>query len=253
MMTSFEIAPYTVTNAQYKLFMDNNGYDAEASWWDEFGQAWLQRDDDTLTDVWHVRQRKNKKQPAFWGNPLLGIARPNHPVVGISWYEAMAFCRWLTQNTAYNPEGHIYLLPSEMEWEYAARGTAGRSYPWGEEEPTTEWANYMAPDSNDFSRGPYGATAAVGCFPRDCTPEGVYDLVGNIWEWTQSLAYPYPYLPDDGREATLVPYEAGIIFRGACWGDAMVFSPLPQRVSRNPDVALQVLGFRLVRYPPNKT
>jgi formylglycine-generating enzyme required for sulfatase activity len=252
-LPAFEIARYTVTNAQYKLFLDNDGYNPSSPWWDEYGHMWLCRDDTTLGDVWHYRQRKNKHQPAWWEDSVFGIARPNHPVVGVSWYEATAFCRWLTQSRTYNPQGYVYRLPSEIEWEFAARGEAGRLYSWGDAELTAELANCIPPDHDDFLQGSYGATTAVGCFPKDCTPEGIYDLVGNVWEWTRSLNYSYPYLSDDGRESDQVASEDGILFRGSCWGDPTLMNPLTQRISRNPDVAQHVLGFRLVRYPPDHT
>jgi formylglycine-generating enzyme required for sulfatase activity len=76
-------------------------------------------------------------------------------VVGISWYEAIAFCKWLNRHKDYNREGFVYLLPSEAEWEYAARRATRRTYPWGNEELDAERANL---DSV------YNNTTAVGCF-----------------------------------------------------------------------------------------
>src|SRR5215211_779422 len=111
---------------------------------------------------------------------------PNHPVVGISWYEAMAFCRWLTQQQEY-----VYTLPSEAEWEYAARGAARRIYPWGDTEPDGERANFD---------GTHNGTTAVGCFASGATPEELLDMAGNVWEWTRSEYRPYPYDQNDGRE-----------------------------------------------------
>lgn len=103
-----------------------------------------------------------------------------HPVIEASWYGARDYCRALGKR-----------LPTEAEWEFAARGTAGRIYPWGDTPPT--------PDHARFATG-YGRTIAVGSLPAGATPEGVLDLAGNVHQWTSSIAAPYPYRADDGRE-----------------------------------------------------
>jgi formylglycine-generating enzyme required for sulfatase activity len=95
--------------------MVDDGYNSSQPWWDDAGRAWINS----------TRQRR----PADWENKRFGIARPNHPVVNVSWYEASAFCRWLSQHAIYNPDGHTYVLPSEAEWEFAARGLEQRPYP----------------------------------------------------------------------------------------------------------------------------
>jgi formylglycine-generating enzyme required for sulfatase activity len=113
-LESFAIARYPVTNAQFALFINDGGYQQNRPWWDAAGKAWL--------------HHERRQQPAYWDDERFGIACPNHPMVGVSWYEAMAFCHWLTQQQEYNPQGYIYTLPSEAEWEYAARRrTAGTS------------------------------------------------------------------------------------------------------------------------------
>jgi formylglycine-generating enzyme required for sulfatase activity len=146
-VATFEIARYPLTNAQWKLFLDGDGYNPDAPWWDDAGRAWL--------------CDKDYEKPPSWNNDRFGKIRPNHPVVGVSWYEAVAFCRWLTQHPQYNPEGYVYTLPSEAEWEYAARRATRRTYPWGNEEPDAERAHYGET---------YNGTSAVGCFPATATP-----------------------------------------------------------------------------------
>jgi formylglycine-generating enzyme required for sulfatase activity len=204
----FDLACYPVTNAQYALFLADDGYNPSRPWWDDAGQAWLARDDATIEGLKDWQRRKRKDQPGWWDHPRVGQTRTNHPVVGISWYEAVAFCRWLSQHPVYNPQRYTYRLPTEAEWEYAARGMARRIYPWGKEAPDGERANFDQI---------YDGTSAVGCFPLGTTAENVHDLAGNVWEWTGSVYAPYPYDPADGREQLDNPAEKYFTLRGGGW------------------------------------
>jgi formylglycine-generating enzyme required for sulfatase activity len=180
-------------------------------------------------------------QPSRWNDERFGIARPNHPVVDISWHEAVAFCRWLTQHQGYNPDGYTYLLPSEAEWEYAARRATRRTYPWGNEEPDAERANYDRT---------YNGTSAVGCFPAGATPEdGIHDLAGNVWEWTRSEYRNYPYDPADGREDMDNPAEKRFTRRGGGWDDRSYGLRASLRLSLVP-VARGSVGCRVARRLP---
>jgi formylglycine-generating enzyme required for sulfatase activity len=223
----FAIARYPVTNAQYALFLDDDGYHADAPWWDAAGREWL--------------RQSGRTAPLLWNDERFGITRPNHPVVGVTWYEATAFCRWLTQHPAYNSDGFEYLLPSELEWEYAARGTTRRTYAWGDEEPDGERANF---------NGIYNGTTAVGCFAHGATPEGVYDLTGNVWEWTRSEYRPYPYDPNDGREDGQEPAQKRFTLRGGGWYDRSVSLRASFRDFSTPDGHYLDVGLRLARHPP---
>ena len=104
----------------------------------------------------------------------------NHPAGEMSRYGAAAYCKWLGKR-----------LPSEAEWEKAARGTDGRLYPWGNETPRADLA---------FIGGFRGETVPVGQFPKGASPYGVLDMAGQVWEWTRSAYKAYPYNPKDGRE-----------------------------------------------------
>lgn len=103
-----------------------------------------------------------------------------YPASEMSWHGAVAYCKWIGKQ-----------LPSEAEWEKAARGTDGRLYPWGNEAPTGERA---------FFGGYRGETVPVGRFPQGASPYGALDMAGQLWEWTRSIAARYPYDSKDGRE-----------------------------------------------------
>jgi formylglycine-generating enzyme required for sulfatase activity len=148
-LDTFAIDVYEVTNAQYRRFIDAGGYTAR-KFWSEEGWAWL--------------QRKKRHQPSYWDDPQLNA--PKQPVVGVSWYEAEAYCRWAGK-----------ALPTELQWEKACRGNDGRIFPWGNEplpQPTTE------------SNPPFTTPAAVGSAPQTQSPYGVHDLAGNVLEWTRT-------------------------------------------------------------------
>jgi len=153
---AFEIAKYPVTNSQFKEFVDAQGYDKE-SCWSEQGLRWLKANQVQAPRYWYDRK---------WNCP-------NAPVVGICWYEADAFCRWLTKNDS----DYQYFLPDENQWEAAAAGFDKRKYPWG-----PEWQeNYCNSDESGIKK-----TSAVGLFEEGDTPEGISDMAGNVWEWTSS-------------------------------------------------------------------
>jgi hypothetical protein len=121
---------------------------------------------------------------------------PDRPVVCISWDNALAYCTWLAKTT-----GQRWRLPTEAEWEKAARGSDGRIYPWGD---IFDDARYNTIEGNAR------ITTPVGSHPTGESPYHVQDMSGNVWEWTSSLHWPYPYRKDDGRESTRACYELNV-------------------------------------------
>ncbi|MDS4042072.1 MAG: SUMF1/EgtB/PvdO family nonheme iron enzyme, partial [Candidatus Competibacter sp.] len=137
---------------------------------------------EALLERWYPPGRQT--QPAYWNDEAFD--NPAQPVVGISWFEARAYCAWLSAQT-----GQPFRLPTEAEWEAAARGRTGRRYAYGDA--------FDASRCNAFETH-VRRTTPVGVFPGGATPEGLVDMTGNTWDWTSSLYQPYPYLAADGRE-----------------------------------------------------
>ncbi len=166
---AFFISKYPVTNAQYATFVEATGH----------------------------------KPPKHWRGDAPPPELRNHPVVNVSWHDALTYCQWLKEKT-----GRPYRLPTEAEWEKAARGTDARIYPWG---------NDFSPEKcNVYETGIRG-TSPVGMFPDGTSPYGCLDMSGNVWEWTLSKYKSYPYKSDDGRE-NIDKSNAHRVLRGGSFG-----------------------------------
>ncbi len=175
-LPSFRIDKTLVTAADYAKFIQVKGPSGPN------GEMYLDvYDPDTL-----IHQRNG-----VW---LPDKGFENYPAGELSWYGAVAYCKWRGKR-----------LPSEAEWEKAARGTDGRLYPWGNETPRSDLA---------FFGGYRGETVPVGRFPKGASPYGVLDMAGQVWEWTTSIALSYPYDPKDGRE-NLSSFEARVARGGS--------------------------------------
>jgi formylglycine-generating enzyme required for sulfatase activity len=124
--------------------------------------------------------------PYYWVDGKLPEGKEDYPVAYVSWYDALAYCKWLSEKG-----GRTYRLPSEAEWEKAARGTEGRIYPWGD-----VWDSAFCNSKERRSE----ETTPAHAFPEGASPYGILDMAGNVWEWTGSLYKPYPYDARDGRE-----------------------------------------------------
>jgi formylglycine-generating enzyme required for sulfatase activity len=163
---AFQIGRYPVTNAEFARFIAADGYQ-KPHWWTEQG--------------WQQREECKWIAPRSWETPQYN--RPNQPVVGISWYEAVAYCAWLTEvghTAAWLPHTAEIRLPTSLEWERAARHTDRRPYPWGSTRPTPAHTNYHETG--------IGRPTPVGCFPAGGAVCGAQDMVGNVQEWMATPA-----------------------------------------------------------------
>jgi len=164
----FFISRYPVTNAQYRRFMEAGGYEKQEYWSDE---------------GWQWKQQEERTEPRYWNDPKWN--QPDQPVVGVNWYEAEAYARWSGMR-----------LPTEMEWEKAARGIDGREYPWGDG---------FDPDKCNTYESGIGRTSPVGKYsPGGDSPYGLADVAGNIWEWCADWY-------DEGKDTK--------VLRGGSWSD----------------------------------
>ena len=236
----YYIARYPVTVAQFGAFVATGGYQ-KASYWSEAAKAGVWSSG--RVKAWNDEQARDA--PYDFGSSF-GLS--NHPVVGITWYEALAYCRWLTEQLRAwqgTPEPLVSLLqggwevqlPSESQWEKAARGIDGRVYPWGAK-PDSDKVNYM--DTG------IGATSTVGCFPGGRSPYGVEDLSGNVWEWCCTKwedSYEH-YRGDNDLEGT-----ASRVLRGGAFGSSGGLVRCAGRDRDNPNARDYNFGFRLVLFP----
>jgi len=132
-------------------------------------------------------KRASYKSPKDWDGNQYPAEKADHPVVYVSWEDANAFCKWLREKT-----NKTYRLPTEAEWEKAARGGDGRIWAWG---------NEFGEGNANTNETKIGGTTPVGQFsPQGDSPYGCVDMTGNVWEWTSTLNKEYPYHVDDGRE-----------------------------------------------------
>lgn len=186
---------------------------------------------DALLDDWYPSGRQT--QPAYWNDPAYND--PSQPVVGICCYEALAYCAWLSAQT-----GQSWRLPSEDEWEAAARGPEHRRYAWGEV--------FDATRCNTFESHVRGTTP-IGVFPGGDTPDGLVDMCGNVWEWTSSPYLPYSYSPNGHRKD---PEQAEVrrVLRGGSWYYGRGFARCTYRLGFLPGYRSGYLGLRLVCLSP---
>jgi formylglycine-generating enzyme required for sulfatase activity len=182
-----------------------------------------------------------RDRPAFWADERYN--GPAQPVVGVNWYEAAAYCAWLTGQMGRVPHvpgtsqvpGTSARLPTEAEWERAARMGRGWVYPWGN--------RWDAGRANTWE-GHVLRPNPVGVYPDGATPERIHDLSGNVWEWTASLYQPYPYRADDGRNDPEA--DGPRVVRGGSWLGPQRAARCAVRGRDGPGYFLTLIGFRVV-------
>ena len=195
----FYIDKYEVTNGQYRQCVSEGAC--------QFGG------DNTS----NTRER-------YYDNPVY----TNHPVINLNWYEAKDYCQWVGGD-----------LPTEAQWEKAARGTDGRRYPWGDFEPNKTKANY---NQNE------GDTMPVGSYSQNVSPYGAMDMAGNVWEWTQDW-YEDSYGPDDTDNPIGPTAGQFRTIRGGCWYYEATYIRSAHRSKHNPLYRYYNVGFRCATTP----
>ena len=191
-----------MTNQQFAAFIATGGY-RDRQWWSNEGRAWL--------------EREKAAEPGYWLDRRWNA--PNQPVVGVSFWEAEAFCAWAGGR-----------LPTEEEWEAAARGPQGRVYPWGD-----VWQDGIC---NTREAG-LSVTSPVGLFPRARQADrAIDDLAGNVWEWCASLYDP---------KTKDFPYTG--VHRGGSWYLSQDDARSAARSRYYPDLRVDSVGFRVVCGP----
>ncbi len=211
----FYIDRYPVTNSQYKAFLDASGYDG--------------------------RLDANAEYLRHWKNGTYEPGQEDHPVTFVSWRNAQAYAEWAGKR-----------LPTEAEWEKAARGADGRKYPWGDTVPDGTLCNFadantsFAWSDSDTDDG-FALTSPVGHYERGKSPYGLYDMAGNVWEWCADWYdedyYSYgPYRDPQGPENG--HYR---VVRGGCWNSDAQSVRAAHRKSYRPDVTSSTIGFRCAK------
>ncbi|MBK8028792.1 MAG: SUMF1/EgtB/PvdO family nonheme iron enzyme [Chloroflexi bacterium] len=224
-LDAYRVSKYLVTYQQYAAFVRSDGY-TKRDYWTEAGWEW---------------KGDNMTQPnASWNHRVWHV--DNHPVVGVTWYEAHAFCCWLTaQYHAANLLPHDWgiRLLTEAEYERAARGTDGLIFPYGD---TGD------PAKGNHSETNIGRTSAVGLFPDGMSPYAALDMSGNVWcwcltAWRDSYAAPEDNQPEGNSTRVL---------RGGSWRDDVQLARAASRLRLDPVTGLRYFGFRVCCAPIEK-
>ncbi len=226
------VAKYPVTNKLYRLFIAAIGKSPELK--EKLNEiakkekwiAGFEKYHEGTVDLATLFRSEYDEERKFDGE--------DQPVVGVTWYAARAYCLWLSLLENKGEKINSYRLPTEIEWEWAAGGRQGtigkkvRQYPWADEkgEPTSKLLNY---DNN------VGATTPVGSYPEGATPEGLYDMAGNVWEWSDS------WYDEKTRSHR--------VLRGGSWNDGAGGCRSAYRSGGSPGYRTYLIGFRLVFVP----
>jgi formylglycine-generating enzyme required for sulfatase activity len=245
----FSIGKYPVTNMQYERFLLSSDFDNPAYWsnfpkFDENGKRIIDWGSEVLGWLWKG-SKKIKTQaslPHYWDNKTLGKSKLNHPVVGISWYQASAYCKWLFQNWSSLVESKANLssqplsirLPLEFEWVTAAGGDepTGR-YPWDEQGKETISLEEILQRTN-VNESRKHCTTPVNAYALGKSPHGVMDMAGNVWEWQANYS-------GDKYEG-----HKSLSLRGGSWGQHQGYARSSVSSSLHPDSWLEFIGFRVV-------
>jgi formylglycine-generating enzyme required for sulfatase activity len=217
-LSEFKIGKYPVTNAEYERFLAADGY-KNKSYWTEAG--WQE-----------ICQKQDK--PRLWQDDRFN--KPNQPVIGLSWYACVAYCRWLSQET-----GRLIRLPTEAEWEKAARGIDGQTYPWGDKFEAVR-LNAREGDQKVCT------TTPIGIYQSGKSPFGLFDCSGNVWEWCATRwKKPYPYIADKKEwDSEYLEGQNLRVLRGGSWNYKAEATRCANRLKFQPYGWTERGGFRIV-------
>lgn len=263
----FYITASPITNAHYQAFVDAGGYEDDSLWQTLplAAQAWRKGqvpeldlvesiENETMRDAyrnWLLKDRQ-RTQPYFWQNSRWNLA--NHPVVGVSWFEALAYAAWVNRHQrvllpeALQAQGLTVRLPQEEEWEYAARGAQALPFAWGKE---------ADPQLGNYTDTALEGASAVGLFASS-SAFGLQDMSGNVWEWTNSRwgktttepDFDYTQWEQQQLERNrLDPVEFRVV-RGGSWVDNADVVSCAVRNWGPPSDRGNAIGFRLVLNSP---
>jgi formylglycine-generating enzyme required for sulfatase activity len=222
----FWIDQYEVTNSAFEEFVADGGY-SQREYWSEDGWRW----------------KGDQTRPNDAGCPH-EVLEPDMPRSCITWYEADAYANWRGGS-----------LPTEAEWEYAARGVDGRLYPWGDPFDGTQlnycdttcpnrWRDLAFSDDN-------ARTSPVGSYPEGKSWVGAYDLAGNVWEWTADWYDADYHLSGNVTDPASPARGIEKVLRGGSWNMPFIFSRTAYRDGVLPDSWSSIIGFRLVSHEPS--
>ncbi|MBN1564978.1 MAG: SUMF1/EgtB/PvdO family nonheme iron enzyme [Anaerolineae bacterium] len=218
-LPAYRIGKYPVTVGEYRVFVEAGGYN-EQRFWTEAGWRWRKTG-------WLWLKKENTAHPKYW-NDKKWSGHDRLPVVGVSWHEAVAFTQWLSGRTE-----RKYRLPTEAEWEKAARGIDGRIYPWGNK-------GYKGM-CNTVEAGFFSTTQVDQFNEQGESPCGVMDMAGNVWEWCLTVWQErYQYVKDqhvDGSDSR--------VLRGGSFNTKLHGARCVSRGFENPDERRNDIGFRV--------
>ena len=200
-LDAFALDIYEVTNARYLMFIKATGH--------------------------RVPENPRNAQLTVWKESTVPEAFKDHPVMNVDWYDATGYCAWAGKR-----------LPTEAEWERAARGPNGRRFPWGDTEPTRILANYLDQWRNGAGLEP------VGSHPQGASAEGVQDLQGNVWEWVADWYDPHYYENGPIRNPQGPSEGTRKVIRGSGWESEAPLLRSAHRLSSDPKNRNHSLGFR---------
>lgn len=233
-LDDYFIDRYEVDNDSFSEFVSATGHvtDAESI---TRGRRWG-------ADGWVSDEELTWREPMFIGDSIAG--RGSHPVVQVSWNDAVAYCRWAGKR-----------LPTDAEWEKAARGPYGNLFPWGNEfdgtltnSCDTNCADLPQHKNDDFDDG-FRTTAPVGSYPDGVSPYGVHDMAGNVWEWVNDAydPYYYYYAPEYNPGGPILADITHRIVRGGSFTSEIGYVRTTSKSFDPPETAYFGVGFRCAR------